>query len=160
MTSLLIPRRSRRSAFPALRGVRSLDELFDNLWCGFDTTAPAWRLAKTADGFTPRVNVRETDEEIVVSAELPGLEESDFDISLEDDVLTLKGEKRSEHEEKGEGFHHVETVSGSFERRLRLPCEVDADEVKATYKNGIVTVVLPKRPEDRPEVRTVPVSTA
>ena len=158
MTNLLIPRRSRRSAFPALRGVRSFDDLFDNLWCGFEMTAPAWPIGKTAHAFTPRVNVRETDEEIVVSAELPGLEEEDFDISLEDDVLTVKGEKRSEHEEKREGFHHVETVSGSFERRLRLPCEVDADEVKATYKNGVVTVVLPKRPEDRPEVRTVPVT--
>jgi HSP20 family protein len=160
MTSLLIPRRSRRSAFPALRGVRSLDELFDNFWCGFETAAPAWPMAKTAHAFTPRVDVRETDEEIVVSAELPGLEENDFDISLEEDVLTLKGEKRSEHEEKREGFHRVETTSGSFERRLRLPCEVDADAVKATYKNGVVTVVLPKRPEDRPEARTVPITSA
>ena len=158
MTSLLIPRRSRRSAFPALRGVRSFEDLFDNFWCGFETKAPAWPVGKTAHAFTPRVNVRETDEEIVVSAELPGLEEKDFDISLEEDVLTIKGEKRSEHEEKREGFHHVETMSGSFERRMRLSCEVDADEVKATYKNGVVTVVLPKRPEERPEVRTVPVT--
>ena len=158
MTSLLIPRRSRRGAFPALRGVRSFDDLFDNLCCGFETAAPAWPVGKTAHAFTPRVNVRATDEEIVVSAELPGLEEEDFDISLEDDVLTVKGEKRSEHEEEREGFQHVETVSGSFERRLRLPCEVDADKVKATYKNGVVTVVLPKRPEERPEVHTVPVT--
>jgi len=158
MTSLLIPRRLRRSAFPALRGVRRFDDLFDNLWCGLETAAPAWPIGKTAHAFTPRVNVRETDEEIVVSAELPGLEEKDFDISLEDDVLTVKGEKHSEHEEKREGFQHVETVSGSFERRLRLPCEVDSDKVKATYKNGVVTVVLPKQPEARPEVHTVPVT--
>jgi len=158
MTSLLIPRRVRRGAFPALRGVRSFDELFDNFWCGFEATAPAWPIGKTAHAFTPRVNVRETDEEIVVSAELPGLEEKDFDVSLEDDVLTVKGEKRSEHEEKREGFQHLESVSGSFERRLRLPCDVDADSVKATYKNGVVTVVLPKRAEERPEVHTVPVT--
>lgn len=159
MMSLVVPRRSRRSAFPALRGVRSFDDLFDNFWCGFETAVPAWSIGKKAPAFTPRVNVRETDEEIVVSAELPGLEEQDFEISLEEDVLTLKGEKRSEHEEKREGFHHVETTSGSFERRLRLPCEVDADAVKATYKNGVVTVVLPKGPEDRPEVRRVPITT-
>ncbi len=158
MTSLLIPRRLRRGAFPALRGVGSFDELFDNFWCGFEAADPAWPVGKTAHAFTPRVNVRETDEEIVVSAELPGLEEKDFDISLEDDVLTVKGEKRSEHEEKREGFQHLESVSGSFERRLRLPCDVDADSVKATYKNGVVTVVLPKRAEERPEVRTVPVT--
>ena len=160
MTSLLIPRRSRRGAFPALRGVRSFDDLFDNLCCGFETAAPAWPVGKTAHAFTPRVNVRETDEDIVVSAELPGLEEEDFDISLEDDVLTVKGEKHSEHEEKREGFQHVETVSGSFERRLRLPCEVDADKVKATYKNGVVTVVLPKQPEARPQVHTVPITSS
>ena len=106
------------------------------------------------------MNVRETDEEFFVSAELPGLEEKDFDISLEENVLTIKGEKHSEHEEKGEGFQHVESASGSFERRLRLHCEVEPDQVKATYKNGVVTVVLPKRPEDRPEVRTVPVTTS
>jgi HSP20 family protein len=158
MTSLLIPGRSRRGAFPALRGVRRFDDLFDNLFCGWETAAPAWPIGKTAHAFTPRVDVRETDEEIVVSAELPGLEEKDFDISLEEDVLTVKGEKHSEHEEKREGFKHVETVSGSFERRLRLPCEVDPDTVKATYKNGVVTVVLPKVPEARPEVRTVPVT--
>lgn len=158
MTSLPIPRRSRRGAFPALRGLRSLDDLFDNLWCGCETAAPAWRIAKTAHAFTPRVNVQEKDEEIVVSVELPGLEEKDFDISLEDDVLIVKGEKRSEHEEEREGFHRVETTSGSFERRLALQCEVDADEAKATYKNGVVTVVLPKRPEERPQTRTVPVT--
>ena len=158
MTRLLIPRRLRRGAFPALRSVRSFDELFDNFWCGFEAAAPALPIGKTAHAFTPRVNVRETDEEIVVSAELPGLEEKDFDISLEDDVLSVKGEKRSEHEEKREGFQHLETVSGSFERRLRLPCDVDADNVKATYKNGVVTVVLPKRAEERPEVLTVPVT--
>jgi len=158
MTSLLIPRRSRRGAFPALRGMRSFDDLFDNLCCGLETAAPSWPVAKTAHAFTPRVDVRETDEALVVSAELPGLAEEDFDISLEEDVLTLKGEKHSEHEEKREGFKHVETVSGSFERRLRLSCEVDADKVKATYKNGVLTVTLPKRPEERPEVHTVPVT--
>jgi len=140
--------------------MRSFDDLFGDFWCGCETAVPAWSIGKTARAFTPRVNVRETDEQIVVSAELPGLEEKDFDISLEEDVLILKGEKHSEHEENREGFQHVETMSGSFERRLRLPCEVDADEVKATFKNGVVTVVLPKRPEERPEVRTVPVRSA
>jgi HSP20 family protein len=140
--------------------MRSFDDLFDNFWSGWEMASPARSVGRKAHGFTPRVNVRETDEEIVVMAELPGLEEKDFDISLEENVLTIKGEKHSEHEEKGDGFHHVETTSGSFERRLRLSCEVDADEVKATYKNGVVTVVLPKRPEDRPEVRTVPVTSS
>jgi HSP20 family protein len=141
-----------------LRDVRGFDDLFDEFWRGFGL-APSWPVERGPRDFTPRLNVRETDEEIVVSAELPGLEEKDFDLSLEDDILTIKGEKRSESEEEREGYRHVETVSGSFQRRLRIPCEVDAEKVKATYKNGVVTVVLPKPPEARPQVRAIPVTT-
>lgn len=153
----LIPRNHRRSAFPAFRDVRSMDRLFDGLWSGFEMlpAEPAMRAA-----FVPRVDVRETDEEVIVSAELPGLEEKDFDISVEEGVLTLKGEKRTEHEEKREGYRRVETRSGSFERKLLLPSEVDADAAKASFKNGVVTITLPKPPEARPEVRTIPVSTS
>lgn len=155
MFDLMIPRRSRRSAFPVLRDVRGFDTLFDELWRGFGASPLR---ADTLPGFTPRVDVRETDEELVVTVELPGLEEKDFEVSLDDDVLTLKGEKRSEHEEEREGYRHMETRSGSFERRLRLPAAVDADAVKAGFKNGVLTVTVPKPEEARPEVRRIPVS--
>lgn len=156
MKSLLVPRRTRRSAAPALRAVPGFEDLFNEFFRGFEV-APAWPEASRLGEFTPRIDVKETDEAIVVTAELPGLEEKDFDVSLEDDVLTLKGEKRTEHEEKREGYHHVETTSGSFRRAIPLPCEVDADAVKASYKQGVVTVTLPKLPEARRQARNVPV---
>ncbi len=154
MFDLMVPGKSRRSAVPALRGLRGFDDLFDELWRGFGVAPVSGALP----GFTPRIDVRETDEEITVTAELPGLEEKDFEVLIEDDVLTLKGEKRAEHEEEREGLRHLETRSGSFQRRLRLPEGVDTDAVKATFKNGALTVSLPRREEARPQVRTISVT--
>ena len=157
MFDLMIPRRARHSALPALRGVRSFDDLFADLWDGFGV-GPVWRDAPP--GFSPQIDVRESDEEIVLTAELPGLEEKDFEVSLEEDVLTLKGEKRTEHEEECGGFRHLETRSGSFQRRLRLPAGVDSDAVKASFQNGVLTVTVPKPEEARPQVRRIPVTNA
>lgn len=157
MMSLMIPRRYRRSASPALRDVRPMDRLFEDLWRGFDL-APAWGSGEGV--FTPCLDVRESEEEIVVRAELPGLEEKDFELSLEEDVLTIKGEKRTEHEAEREGHRHVETLSGRFERKLVLPTGIDPDRVHAAYRNGVLTVTLPKPVEARPEVRSIPITTA
>jgi HSP20 family protein len=159
MKSVLVPRMSRRSAVPALRNLPAFDDLFDEFFRGFGV-APAWPEASRLGEFTPRIDIRETDEEVVVTAELPGLEEKDFEVELEDDVLTIKGEKRTEHEEKREGYRHIESASGSFRRAIPMPSEVDADAVKATYKQGIVTVTLPKLAEARRNARTVPIQSS
>ncbi len=156
MKSVLVPRRTRRSAVPALRNLPAFDDLFDEFFRGFGL-APAWPEASRLGEFTPRVDVRETDEELIVTAELPGLEEKDFEVLLEDDVLTIKGEKRTEHGEQREGYRHAESSSGSFRRAIPLPSEIDADAVKATYKQGVLKVVLPKLPEARRQARSVPV---
>ncbi len=157
MFELMIPRRSRRRAVPALRDVRAFDALFDEMWRGFGA-GPTRQTA--LPGFSPRIDVRDTNEAFVLRAELPGLDEGDFEIALEDDVLTLKGEKKTESHEQREGYRHVETRSGSFERRFRLPSAVKADDVKATFDKGVLTVTLPKPEEERPQVRTIPVTTA
>ncbi len=156
LKSVLVPRRARRSAVPELRAMPAFDDLFDEFFRGFGLTH-AWPEASRLGEFTPRVDVQETDEELIVTVELPGLEEKDFEVLLEDDVLTIKGEKRTEHEEKREGYWHVESASGSFRRVIPLATEIDADAVKATYKQGVVTVVLPKLPEACRQARTVPV---
>ncbi len=130
-----------------------LDRLFDEVWPGFAPTA------RFTD-FAPRVNIEETEEGYRVTAELPGLEEKDFEVSLEADVLTIKGEKKVESEEKREGYTHVEAASGSFHRSFRLPVEVDPDTVKATYKNGVLTVTLPKPAEESSRERVIPVESA
>jgi HSP20 family protein len=161
MFHLMVPRRSRRSALPAPPDVRAFDSLFDELWRGFGVTP--FRHERGGDalpGFSPQLDVRETESEIVVRAELPGLAEEDVEVFLDEDVLVLKGEKRSASDEEREGLRHVETRSGSFERRLRLSAPVKADAVKASFQRGVLTVTLPKPEEARPRVRTVPVSTA
>jgi len=95
----------------------------------------------------PSLDVAETKNEIVVKAEVPGLEPKDIDISLSDGLLTIKGEKKQEREEKEENYHLVERSYGSFTRSIRLPNEVQSDKINASYKNGVLKVVLPKSEE-------------
>lgn len=129
------------------------ERLFDELAGDFGLgAAPALR------EFSPRIDVVETDDELRVSAELPGLEEKDFEVVLENDVLTLKGEKRSERDEERGGLRHVETSSGSFRRAFRLPFEVDPDAVKAAYKHGVLTVTVAKPVQAKSQTRTIPVT--
>lgn len=152
MRSLIVPRRTRRVAAPVPRGGLPIDRLFEDLWSGFDVApfVPAT--------FTPRLDVKETESEYVVRAELPGLDVKDVEIVLEEDVLTIRGEKHAEHADEDSGYKHVETVAGRFERRLALPAEVSADEVSATAKNGVICITLPKREEAQPRTRTIPVT--
>ena len=96
---------------------------------------------------SPRVNLTETETEIEVTAELPGVEEKDIDVSLNDDFLTIKGEKKMDTEKSEDDYKMVERSYGSFERSMRLPCEVNFDKVNATFKNGVLTIKLPKSPE-------------
>jgi len=94
--------------------------------------------------FSPVVDIVEDENDIIVTAEIPGMEQKDLDVHLAGDVLTIKGEKKAEHEEKGDNFHRIERSYGSFTRSLSLPCEVQADKVEAGYKNGVLTLKLPK----------------
>lgn len=96
------------------------------------------------DAFSPRVDVTETDKEIKVSAELPGLEEQDIDVALTRNVLTINGQKRQEREQKGQNCVRTERSYGSFRRSIPLPAEVDANKVDAEFRNGVLTVILPK----------------
>ena len=95
----------------------------------------------------PSLDVAETKNEIVVKAEVPGLEPKDIDISLSDGLLTIKGEKKQEREEKEENYHLVERNYGSFTRSIRLPNEVQSNKINASYKNGVLKIVLPKSEE-------------
>ncbi len=159
MRGFMIPRKSRRPAVAASWGRRDIDGFFDDFWKDL-ALAPFVGAERSVASFAPRLDVKENDDEYVITVELPGLEEKDFDISLEEDVLTIKGEKKSRHEEDREGYHHVETVSGHFERRLRVPEGIDTDSVKASFNNGVVSIALPKTEQPQPEVRTIPVSSS
>ncbi len=95
----------------------------------------------------PAMDLAETDNEILVTAELPGIDEKDLDISLRGNNLIIRGEKKAEHEEKGEHYYHKESSYGSFHRAVPLPMEVDEDKIEATYKKGILKIKLPKSAE-------------
>jgi HSP20 family protein len=113
--------------------------------------------ARSSDRWLPSVDIMEKDGNLVVRAEVPGVSEKDIELKLEGNVLTLKGEKKQEHEENLNNYHRMESFYGSFTRSFTLPDSVDRDGIKADYKNGILTVTIPQRPEVRP--REIPVST-
>jgi HSP20 family protein len=106
--------------------------------------------------WTPRTNVTETQESLTITAELPGLEAKDVDVAISGDMLTIKGEKKQEKEEKDEHHHLMECSYGSFSRMVRLPAPVAADKIKASVKNGVLTVTLPKTEEAKP--KAIPVT--
>ena len=93
---------------------------------------------------TAQMSVSETESQIGVAAELPGVREDDIDISPNDDILTIRGEKRMERQDEKETFHFVERSFGTVQRSVRLPFPVDPDQVKASFDNGVLTVTLPK----------------
>lgn len=110
--------------------------------------------------FTPRVDMEEDEKEIRVTAELPGMDAKDIYISIQRDVLTLRGEKSSEHEEKKGQYHRIERSYGSFERQIPLGVEVDAEKVGADLKNGVLTITLPKPAGEAAKTRRIDVKGA
>jgi HSP20 family protein len=100
-------------------------------------------------GWMPPVDVKETESDYLVTAELPGLTKKDVEITLDNNVLTLTGERRVEKETKGETYHRSERSYGKFSRSFALPREVDGESVKAAFKDGLLTLSIPKRAEAR-----------
>jgi HSP20 family protein len=116
------------------------DRFFDDFDRGFGL-APTTRETR---GWAPAVDIYEDEKEIVVSADLPEMEEKDLDVRVEDNHLIIKGERKFENEEKKENYHRVERRYGSFQRTFALPDTVDADNVEANYDKGVLKVHLPK----------------
>jgi HSP20 family protein len=122
---------------------QEINRLFDEFGQGFGFLRPTKWLEPLAD-FHAKVDVKETDKEIVVTAELPGVDMKDIDVSINSNGLVIKGEKREEKEEKEKGYYKMERSYGSFHRVLPLPAEVDRDHITATHKDGVVKITLPK----------------
>jgi HSP20 family molecular chaperone IbpA len=114
--------------------------------------------AVQAPGFAPRLEVVESESEFLVTAELPGLEEKDFEIEVHGNVLTVRGEKRSETTGEQKGRHFSERIYGEFRRAVGLPVEVSSEKASASFKNGVLTVTLPKA--ETAKVRHIPVNIA
>jgi HSP20 family protein len=137
---------SRREENPLNALQREMNELLDRFSRGFGLEETG---REKGGGMFPTVDVSETDKEIHVTAELPGMSEKDIDVSLSGDNLVIRGEKKAEKEEKGEQFYRRETSFGSFYRTIPLPAEVEADKIEARYKNGVLRITLPKSAEGR-----------
>jgi HSP20 family protein len=133
---------------PFLQMRREMNRLFDDVFSGFglpSVLGPALRQMPAA----PKIDVSETDNEIQVTAELPGIDQNNVEVLLEDDRLIIRGEKKEEREEddKERNYHVRERVQGAFSRTLPLPFAPDPNQVKAEFKNGVMTITIPKPQE-------------
>jgi len=134
------------SPWRPFRDLERMRKEMDRLWDSFFEGRPS-RKAEEVGEWLPTLDVLETKNDLVVRAEIPGIDPKDIDISLANDILTIKGEKKQEIEEKEENYHLIERSYGSFTRMVRLPREVQSDKISASYKNGILKITLPKSEE-------------
>lgn len=136
-----------------LNSQRELDRLFKEAFHPIfgegDLSTRTW---------APPVDIYENENNIVLKAELPGVEPKDVEIKVEDNTLYLKGERKFEKETKEENYHRVERTYGSFARSFTLPNSINAEQVKAEYKDGLLTLTLPKREEAKPRTIKIDVS--
>jgi len=145
----LEPRRYSEGSNPFLALHREMNRVFDDFLTDFGMPA------RTGSGSAwPHIEISETDDRLKVMAELPGLEERDVDITLEDGVLTLKGHKKVEEN----GRFYTERWEGAFERAIPVGQDVDPDKVKATFKNGVLTIQLSKKPEAQRQVKRITIN--
>lgn len=178
--SNLIPRRNRKSRLPVsvdrhsrypmeaweqpfIELRKATDRLFEDFFRGFRGQLPVkwnpWELTPDIFGIDgwPRVDMSETDEEVKVTAELPGVEKDNIDISVTDDRITIRGQKEEKEEKRKRGYYQMERSFGSFQRSFMLPCEVESDQVDASFKDGVLSVTLPKSAAARERTKKIPV---
>ena len=138
---------------------REMERLFEDFFSVFGAPARQEREgAQLPVGIiAPRIDVSETDDEVRIKAELPGVNEKDIDVRLVDDVLTIRGEAQTEHEEKQQDYRVMERARGTFVRSLRLPFMADASQVQASFKDGILSITIPKPREARERVQRIEV---
>jgi len=124
---------------------RDMDRLFYRLWDDFSVP-----LMSTSARETPFIDITETEDNLIINAEIPGIEPEDLDISVTEDILTIKGEMKSEISQDKGNYRRMERRYGAFSRTLQLPCKVKTEDVKARYKKGILHIALPKCKPDTP----------
>jgi HSP20 family protein len=128
---------------------RDMDRLFDRLWNEFCMPP-----APTSVRMRPCIDLSETETNLVLRAEIPGVNEDDLDVSLAGNVLTIKGEIKEEVVRDSESYHRTERRYGSFSRSIQLPCKVEVEDIQATYEKGVLNITMPKcQPEKSREVK-------
>jgi HSP20 family protein len=139
----------RRTTDPTNMFRHEIDDLFDRFF-GVESFGNGPETT-----WAPRIDMETTEKEIIVKADLPGVDPKDLEITVLAGALVLKGVKKEEKEEKNKNFHRVERFTGAFYREIPLPVGVDADKIVATSAKGVVTVTIPKTPEALPKKVTV-----
>lgn len=141
------------------------DTLFDDFFADF----PRWPSLRrpldieplrrlTGGDLMPAVDIKEQDNSYLISAELPGMDEKDIAVEVQDDLLTVRGEKRAEREEKDKGYHLTERSYGSFTRSFRLPPEADAGKASASFSKGVLSISVPKSAEAHSKVKKIDIT--
>lgn len=135
---------------------RDIERMFDSFFQGVNV--PYTKSAGIDAMISPRINITETTDNYQISAELPGVNEQDVDVSVANRMLTIKGERKEEKNEQERNYHRIESAYGAFQRVVTLPEDADKDNINANFKNGILTIIIPKSAEALAETRKINIS--
>lgn len=154
-----LPITHREDEHPVALLHRDLNKVFEEFYRSFES-APYGEVQLGFSEVAPRIDMAETEKEIKVTAELPGMNEDDVEITLSRDMVTIRGEKKEQKEEALKGHYRMERRYGMFSRSLPLPCEIDEDRAAATFKNGVLHLTLPKTSDTQRSAKTIPIKKA
>ena len=152
--------RADSNAVPLRSLHEEINKIFEDFNRGFGMPAMSGADGTAVSTLSPNMDVVETDKSIELTAELPGVAEDEVDVTLVDDVLTIKGEKKAEKTDEKQDYRVVERTYGSFQRSMRLPFKVDAEAIEAQFTNGVLKVSLPKPPEVEAQTKKISVKSS
>ncbi len=135
---------------------RQMNSLFDDFFSGFDV-APRALATGGFGAFSPSIDVKESDKDFTIRAELPGVDEKDIEVSVTSDGVTIKGEKKEDKEDKGKNYYYMERSYGSFNRMIPLAVETEADKASASFKNGVLNIIIPKSASSKAKGTKIPI---
>ncbi|NOZ54900.1 MAG: Hsp20/alpha crystallin family protein [Gammaproteobacteria bacterium] len=149
--------RSDHFGFPVTRLHREIDHLFDDFFrgAGFPSLLEEHLPVATAQLLKPKLDISETDEKYEVRIEVPGVDKDNISIDIDNDTLTIRGEKKMEKENKSEKYHFIERSYGSFQRVLALPADADRDLIDANFKDGVLRLTITKNPDKQKTTKTI-----
>ncbi len=139
---------------------KEIDRVFDEFHRGFGMPALKPGGPGLQTRLSPRLDMAESERMLEVSVELPGVAEQDIDVTIVDDVLTIKGEKKAEREDKGKDYHVIERSYGTFQRSVRLPFDADPQKVRAEFKDGILKIAVDKPSDVETKTQRIPIKSA
>lgn len=137
---------------------RTMNDMFADFFRGFPMAMSSELIPEADRLFAPRLDLSEDDKEVTITCELPGVDEKDVSVFFRENMLTIKGEKKAEREEKKQDYWRTERYFGSFMRTVELPAAVDTDKTSAKFKNGVLTVRAPKTAEARKYEKRIPIT--